>query len=284
MAVTAQGEGYVAVGTAVYQAGNRASVAAVRVDDALALDPAFANAGVGLYDPGAFLASVGVSVLVDGERLLLGATIDNGAELPDLDLAVLALLPDGRVDAGFGADGVFSASVHTLHGLPDPTPDLLRAVVIDDAGAPVLIGDSEGRVVLVRAQRDGALDRGFGEGGLVRVDVCGPTGIVADAVLVDGAAMVAGACYRDPFFADAVLLRFSLDHAAAEGEGEGEGEGDPAGGEGEGEPAVGEGEGEGEPPSCACGAGASADAAGGLVLVVILRCARSPRHPRRRPA
>jgi len=299
VAVSAHQGGFVAVGTAVYEAGNRASVAVVRVDDQLALDPSFGDGGVGLYDPGAFLASVGVSVHSVGARLLVGATIDNGAAMPDFDLALLALDEHGNLDTSYGTQGVVAASVHTLRGLPEPSPDLLRAVVPDGAGGAVLVGDSEGRPVLVRVDNDGALDQRFGNAGLERVDPCGPSGLVADAELVDGRLVVAGACYRDPFFADAVLVRFTLDGAGSEGEGEGEGEGaegEGEGAEGEGEGAEGEGEGtltaaegERERSSCTCrgsDVGPHTVATASLLALVALRLRRRryARHRERRPA
>lgn len=271
--VDRDGDGFVAVGTAVYDAGSRASVGVVRVDGALSLDAAYANHGVGLFDPGAFFAAVGVAVAVRDGRAFVGATIDNGAELPDYDLALLALRPDGRVDSTFGAHGVFAASVHSLRGLPEPSPDLLRALAFDRTGAPVLVGDSEGRPVLVRARVDGALDESFGDGGLLRVDPCGVTGMVADAVRQEASLLVAGACFRDPFFADAILLRFSLDdpapiaaedegegESAGEGEGEGEDEGEPGAESADGPGRTSGREGTGASPSCGCAAAGPTDA------------------------
>lgn len=275
--------GIVVAGTAVYAAGGRASVVVARLQADGTLDPTFAAsargsldlAGAGIFDPGAFFASAAVSVDVEGSRVLVGATVDNGGEDPDLDLGLVELDDDGDLLR------TTTASVHVLKGQPAPTRDDLRDLVVLADGSALLAGDSGGHLVLVHVLASGAIDEAFVGGdhpALLEIAPCGASARAASLALVEGGAVLAAGCFLDPFYADLVLARVTLDPAAiGEGEGEGEGaegEGEDEGeivGEGEGEP-VGEGEGEPKADGCGCAAGSPVDGAVGLGLALALIC------------
>jgi uncharacterized delta-60 repeat protein len=128
------------------------------------------------------------------------------------DVAVVRLKADGSLDRSFGGDGVVTADVGDWDWGRD-------AAVLPD-GDVLVAGDSgnyyEPLLTLLRFDRDGGLDRGFGRRGVARA--AEPSHGNAVAVLPDGDVLVGGArssleCYYEcAEFSDGFLLaRFDSD-------------------------------------------------------------------------
>ncbi|MBV8995864.1 MAG: hypothetical protein JO287_19660, partial [Pseudonocardiales bacterium] len=135
-----------------------------------AAQPAFAAAG-GL-DPtfgtgGKVLANLG---LVDDAALQA-----NGDIVVSGSFGLARFLPNGRLDTGFGVNGVAQIGFEGDALAVQPNGELI-------AGG----GNSGGQFALARVTASGALDSSFGHGGVVTTTFPGATfGAVTDAVLVE---------------------------------------------------------------------------------------------------
>ena len=113
----------------------------------------------------------------DGENRLYGAGwVGTGA---DHMMAVARFRPDGRLDGGFGTDGV--ASVNVARG--GKSAELARGVVVQSSGKVVISGPVEHDpgasgdaardtdIAVARFDQSGKLDPTFGSGGVMRLDL-----------------------------------------------------------------------------------------------------------------
>lgn len=128
--------------------------------------------------------------------MLLGGTLGSG----DSSQAFVArLLPDGRVDPGFGTGGVTTL----------PAPSTGAAVAVHPAGGMVLagtMGPFGGRVVMVARFSDaGVLDAGYGDGGIATASVPDLSSVNDVAMSGAGLAFASGSL-TDPF--RAIVVRF----------------------------------------------------------------------------
>jgi len=117
--------------------------------------------------------------------------------------AVVRYRADGRLDRGFGGDGVVVTDVAKGE-------DSASAVAIQPNGKIVVVGTAtvarRDTITLVRYRRKGALDRTFGEDGIATVDADDATGEDV-AIQPDGRIVVVGTVFGTSWFAVARLDR-----------------------------------------------------------------------------
>jgi len=126
------------------------------------------------------------------------------------DFAAARYLPNGQLDAGFGAGG----KVGALFG---STIGAARAVVVTPQGQLVLAGASMNDVALARLNADGTLDAGFGTGGRVITALAAANWDEATALVrqADGKLIVGGWVHEGTGSAgNFAVLRYAADGAA----------------------------------------------------------------------
>ena len=157
---------------------------------ALQADGRIVVAGVEGNDSGAgrdFAGDVddaqGVAVQPDGRIVVAGSVITAAG---GRDFGLARYLPDGRLDATFGRSGAVTTDV--VGGI-----DYVRAVVLQPDGRVVVAGAASGDFALVRYNRDGSVDTGFGFAGRAVTDFqTGLEGAYAVALQPDGRIVVTG--------------------------------------------------------------------------------------------
>lgn len=161
----------------------------------------FGDGGVA-FTPIAGAVADGVALDGDGNVIVTG---NAGAEL-----LIARFNPDGSLDASFGVDGV----AHVPHG---PSP--LATDVEIDADGKILVSATvraeDHRLLhgsLVRLLPDGAIDRTFGDGGAVTIDVGGDVAL-ASGVAVDstGRIIVTGTVMDPETSRDVYVVRLLPD-------------------------------------------------------------------------
>jgi uncharacterized delta-60 repeat protein len=146
-----------------------------------------------------------LAIDAEGRYVLVGKSGLSGSNVP----LVGRLLGDGSPDSSFDGDG------KAIPSLPEPSS--ARAVAIDPAGRVVAagaIGNDLGQdAVLFRLDPSGALDPGFGGGGLVRDDFLAANAS-AEAVAIDaeGRYVVAGNATTAGNVSAIGLARFSASY------------------------------------------------------------------------
>jgi uncharacterized delta-60 repeat protein len=132
-----------------------------RYDSDGALDNTFGANGISTYDGGHGNAGArGIVIQTDGKIVVSGGNF-NGT---DLDVVVLRFNSDGILDSGFGVNGVV-----TYEG--GKGDDNGRRLALQEGGRIVVTGNtSDGNnllVLVLRYNRDGTPDVGFGNAGVV---------------------------------------------------------------------------------------------------------------------
>lgn len=203
-ALRVTGGGIVMAGTA--QTSNGGDVAVARFTSAGALDLTFNGTGTRTEGVGAKLVEGrAVALQTDGRILVAGR---GGA--PRTPFELVRCLPDGGLDATFGAGGVAAGVV-----MGTATPS---ALLVQPDGRILVAGtvdtgfDTPG--VVARYLADGQLDAGFGTGGIVTIegdDFHAYAGALA--LQPDGKIVVAGGMYvRDVFgpgFTELLVVRLN---------------------------------------------------------------------------
>lgn len=191
---------YVACGEGTTASGSLSKAVAVRLQAQGDLDTTYADNGTALVDaePGSLVAYTCLA-LADGHLIMAGTLTVSGAR----KAVVLRLTPDGRLDAGFGDQGITT--------LPTQLPSaayvlrLLADGSLAVAGTQTSAEDRNAIVVtdLLISRIDpvtGAVDRDFGDRGKTIVDL-GAGGELSSAALgdivqsSDGKLLVTGAQY-----------------------------------------------------------------------------------------
>lgn len=170
-----------AVGTTASGATGTA-VAIVARTAAGSLDQTFAGDGSLALPVRSPASARGADIVVlPDHRLRVVGTVDTGVPgLPDLDVVVLGLRPDGSPDTDFGTNGVVTFGVG-----PAGTPDVATGLAVDAAGRLAITGGTgtgaaETTFVAVR-EPDGSA-AAFGTGGVVPADAPGDADRGADVV------------------------------------------------------------------------------------------------------
>jgi uncharacterized delta-60 repeat protein len=206
-----------------------ADAAVVRLDPTGALDTAFGDGGIAIFDFGAGKAVDKGTYLADntwglagrdGGYVVFASTPNQGADRVDTDFVIAGLTDVGALDETFGEGGTVVVDVNTA-------VDNARRIKIDDQGRVVAVGyssDGDGIVspTLIRLTPEGVLDESFGGGGVANH-------IVLDAVTeaynvtFQGDAYVMSGYGRDADSetVDQVTYRFTADGAWDESFGDG---------------------------------------------------------------
>jgi uncharacterized delta-60 repeat protein len=171
------------------------------------LDPTFGNGGVVTTDFFANRDEASAVALQRDGKLVVAGTARGGDTGPDF--AVARYNRDGTLDATFGVGGIVTTDLSGGF-------DQATGVALQATGKIVVAGETRGAgtagldFALVRYDRDGSLDAGFGEGGVVTTDFAGGDDSAhAVALRPDGRIVAAGvttgvgprsdfalACYR----------------------------------------------------------------------------------------
>lgn len=164
----------------------------------LPLDTTFGDAGATMLAIGDTWAQANDALVQPDGRIVLAGRANVGGADPGPRVAIARLLPDGTPDASFGGgDGV--VTIKAGDG------GEARAIVQQADGKLLAVGTTDAdwgampRWSLVRVDADGALDDGFGDGGVVEIGFgpfAGEEGIGGSASSValegDGQVVVAG--------------------------------------------------------------------------------------------
>jgi uncharacterized delta-60 repeat protein len=183
------------------------------------LDPGFGQRGVARVDfQGGWDAANALVEQPDGKIVVVGyATWFTAARKEREGVGVARLLPDGRRDPSFGADGTVVLPGSAFRGAPDTLGAGAvavgrdgRIVLAGDVGCGGECGDDIG-ILAARLLPDGRLDANFAHGGtLVRYDACCIGGII---VRRDSSLLIGGQT-GDPEFCTGgkmLLLRLTCD-------------------------------------------------------------------------
>lgn len=159
-------------------------------------------------------------------RITVGGVADAGGPF---DLALARYLPDGRLDTRFGTGGRVLTNVG-----PGATDEDLEGLVLQEDGT-ILVGGStapteflvDSDFLVARYRPDGALDRGFGQGGFVVTRTAPGAGddeIYDIALQSPGLLVAAGECERPETGRDVCLARYRVGgHDREHGDGQGRG-------------------------------------------------------------
>lgn len=141
----------------------------------------------------------------DGTLVAVGAV--SGPDPLRFDMGLVRVTADGLLDDSFDGDGLLVVDVEGIG-------DEARSVAIQPDGAivvagySVLAGDNPANAALIRLDSTGTLDPGFGNGGIVIVDLGNHDLLYAVAVQTDGRIAAAGLRTTQEQFPDAILARF----------------------------------------------------------------------------
>jgi uncharacterized delta-60 repeat protein len=162
-------------------------VALVRYTDTGEVDTSFGDQGVTISDLGSDDFANAVALTSDGQILVAGHSLGAGL---NTDFALARYSPNGGLDESFGNSGIVLTDI----GGGD---DFAEGLTVDAEGRIVVVGRGTSSTILdlavVRYDRDGALDSGFGESGIITVDFHGSGEFGQDVVIqADGKVVAAG--------------------------------------------------------------------------------------------
>jgi uncharacterized delta-60 repeat protein len=153
------------------------------------LDTSFgpSRSGITITDFGSDDFANGIALTATGQILVAGHTL--GAAL-NIDFALARYQADGGLDRSFGSDGIVKTDI----GDGD---DFAENLTVQADGRIVVVGRATSSTILdlavTRYERDGTLDTGFGEDGIVTADFHGSGEFGQDvAVQPDGKIVAAG--------------------------------------------------------------------------------------------
>lgn len=145
------------------------------------LDPTFGGEGFTIF-PGDPYAVSDIEVQPDGRILICGDMGGLGGAIGGF--AIVRLLPGGKPDAGFGADGLttapFGQSLNSAKSLAIQPDGKIIAAGLTSVGAR---GGVE-EIGLARFKPSGLLDSRFGGSGTVQVAIPGSSGSIAEVVAI----------------------------------------------------------------------------------------------------
>ena len=162
-------------------------VALVRYTDTGEVDTSFGDQGVTITDFGSDDFANGVALTSDGQILVAGHSLGAGLTT---DFALARYSANGELDDSFGSSGIVLTDI----GGGD---DFAEGLTVDADGRIVVVGRATSSTILdlavVRYDREGALDTGFGENGIITADFHGSGEFGQDVVIqADGKIVAAG--------------------------------------------------------------------------------------------
>ena len=172
------------------------------------LDAPFGNGGVVTTDFAGSRDEAGAVVLQPDGKIVVVGTARAGS---NPNFAVARYNRDGSLDATFGLGGMVTTDISGEF-------DQATGVALQTNGKIVVVGETRSGgaagidFALVRYRRDGSLDTGFGEGGIVITDFAGGDDAAhAVALRPDGRIVVAGETNGAGSQADFALACYNLD-------------------------------------------------------------------------
>ncbi len=181
-----------------------------------ALDPAFGTKGITTVDVnGATDNARAVVVQPDGKLVFAGYSRNaKGA----IDPVLIRTGPDGKLDTGFGKDGVATATV-----VPDGVVEAYGVALQGDKFVTVGYGrganaDEKVDLMSVRFNADGSWDKTYGTDGLARLDVAGDADRGRNiAALADGRVLAVGSGSPTAGAVDAMVVLLDKDGKSVSG-------------------------------------------------------------------
>lgn len=147
------------------------------------LDPDFGKNGVVSFKYGAKNTEAGGFCVQKDGKLLFGGTADN-------DMIVIRCLPTGEPDPSFGNGGLASFDSGGTDTLSAMGLCVDGSIVVGGTLRPA--GQTSERIALVRFDKNGTIDAGYGENGVVSADL-GPRSKIDSIVpLSDGSVLISG--------------------------------------------------------------------------------------------
>ena len=160
-----QSDGKIVVATGYAFNGYDSNILVLRYDSNGTLDSTFSGDGIVRYNGTAAGADYGHAVAIqpDGKIVVVGETI-NGA---NFDVIILRFNSNGTLDSTFSGDGIATYDSGSY--------DYGRAVAIQADGKIVVVGSNynpwvEGNILILRYDKNGILDKTFGNDGVVKYD------------------------------------------------------------------------------------------------------------------
>ena len=192
---------------------NDADYAIVGLTSAGGRDSAFGTKGVTTVDVnGATDNARGVAVQPDGKLVFGGYSRDSAGVINPV---IIRTSPDGKLDSGFGKDGVATASV-----VPGGVAEAYGVALQGDKF--VLAGYGRGAsadekvdLMSMRFNADGSWDKTYGTDGLTRIDVAGDADRGRNiTVLPDGRILIVGSGSPQAGASDAMVVLLDKDGKA----------------------------------------------------------------------
>jgi uncharacterized delta-60 repeat protein len=189
---------------------NDADYAIVGLTSAGALDPAFGTKGITRVDVNQATDNArGVIVQPDGKLVFAGYSRDSAGVINPV---LIRTSSDGKIDSGFGKDGVATASV-----VPGGVAEAYGIALQGDKF--VLAGYGRGAsadekvdVMSMRFNADGSWDESYGTDGLTRIDVAADADRGRNvAVLPDGRILIVGSGSPQAGVSDAMVVLLDKD-------------------------------------------------------------------------
>lgn len=213
-AVAIQPDGKIVVAGWTDQTGTDANILVLRYRSDGTLDPAFGDGGRAVLPLGNGTDRAhAVAIQADG-RIVVGGTTLSGTSTTGQDFALLRLMPDGTLDAGFGNGGKVVTAMQ-----PHSSSDTIYALALPviDGEQRILAVGGEGDFIAARYTANGTLDASFGNGGKV-LGLFGRNIGAARAVtpLPGGRMVLAGGIYND-FAAAQLTASGALDAGFGQG-------------------------------------------------------------------
>jgi uncharacterized delta-60 repeat protein len=179
-AIARQPDGKLLAAGVVYPAAGSVKLALVRYLADGSLDSSFGSGGVAAVNSAVPLARA-ILVQGDGKIVVVASVLIPG----DPHILLVRYDAQGNLDPNFGSGGVTSTAL--------PGAAAATNAVLQDDGKVVVATSSAGDVLVLRYGSDGALDPGFGTGGIATVDFAGSSDTAAAIVLDPVGVVVLGA-------------------------------------------------------------------------------------------
>ena len=204
------GERVVVFGSSPAADRDDADYAIVGLTGAGVLDPEFGTDGITRVDvKGATDNARGVVVQPDGKLVFAGYSRTKEGVI---DPVIIRTGPDGKLDTGFGKDGVATATL-----IPGGVAEAYGVALQGDKFVLAGYGrgpsaDEKVDMISMRFNADGSWDKTYGTDGLTRIDIAGDADRGRNvAVLPDGRVLIVGSGSPQAGSSDAMVVLLSKD-------------------------------------------------------------------------
>ncbi len=189
-AIAVQTDGKIVV-TGLVGSSTNYDIVLVRFNSDGSIDNSFGSGGIVITDINVS-SEVANSLVIqpDGKIIVAGKTSDPGFTYSDF--AVIRYTPEGGMDNTFGSGGIVTTDISSGYASAE-------SLVLQNDGKIVVAGSTDydealnSDFALVRYLPNGALDAGFGSGGIVNTDIAGRNDFTSSVAFEpDGMIVVAG--------------------------------------------------------------------------------------------